>query len=468
MASGANPRPGEGSRQTISPATRKRLQLCFERANKLMAQQDHDYAHELFTQCVLGDPGNIFYAQSLLGNLRQKFGDKKKGGKLSALMGLGAKGGLKKAAMKKDWMGVFKGGLHVLKSHPYDVGTLTTMAEACEHLEWDETQLVYLRAALEVNPADPAINRLCAIALRQRNEFDQAIACWNRVLNARPDDQEAQKALGYLAAEKTIQQGGYDKAESSRQVKPTAKAGPADREELAPEEQLRRKIKRNPNEVANYLELADLHLRAGRFSQAEAVLAPAWELSDHDPDVQEKLEDAQMRGLRKQYADAQREASKSDTDEARQHLAEIRAKLNEADLLHHEHLCQRYPTNLGFKYRLGLRYQTAGRYNDAIKMFQGARNEPRHRGVCLLELGKCFQQIKQYKLAMSHYDDALKEISEQDADHRKEALYRAGKLAFALKDFAAAEEHATQLAGMDFGYKDIASLLDKIAENRQD
>jgi len=61
MASGANPRPGEGSRQTISPATRKRLQLCFERANKLMAQQDHDYAHELFTQCVLGDPGNIFY-----------------------------------------------------------------------------------------------------------------------------------------------------------------------------------------------------------------------------------------------------------------------------------------------------------------------------------------------------------------------------------------------------------------------
>ena len=44
----------------------------------------------------------------------------------------------------------------------------------------------------------------------------------------------------------------------------------------------------------------------------------------------------------------------------------------------------------------------------------------------------------------------------------KLALYRAGRLAMQTQDKAMAEKYLTQLAGLDFGYKDVAALLDKL------
>jgi hypothetical protein len=43
------------------------------------------------------------------------------------------------------------------------------------------------------------------------------------------------------------------------------------------------------------------------------------------------------------------------------------------------------------------------------------------------------------------------------------ALYLAGKMAMALKDFDSGEKHLTMLAGLDFAYRDVSALLDKIA-----
>ena len=96
--------------------------------------------------------------------------------------------------------------------------------------------------------------------------------------------------------------------------------------------------------------------------------------------------------------------------------------------------CERYPNNLGYKYEVGLRCQLKGEYNEAIKEFQVARNEPRRKGVALMHLGECFQHIKQFGLAMSHYEQAIQEIPDRDPDNKKKALYRAGKLAYGLQD----------------------------------
>jgi hypothetical protein len=49
---------------------------------------------------------------------------------------------------------------------------------------------------------------------------------------------------------------------------------------------------------------------------------------------------------------------------------------------------------------------------------------------------------------------------------RKLVLYRAGVLAMGLKDIDTAEKHLTELAGLEFGYKDVADRLDKIAQMR--
>ena len=86
----------------------------------------------------------------------------------------------------------------------------------------------------------------------------------------------------------------------------------------------------------------------------------------------------------------------------------------------------------------------------------------------MLRLGQCFEQIKQHRLAMTNYESAIEEIPDRDDEHKKDTLYRAGRLSLALKDLDTAEKHLTNLAGLDFAYRDVSALLDKIAELRDD
>jgi hypothetical protein len=93
-----------------------------------------------------------------------------------------------------------------------------------------------------------------------------------------------------------------------------------------------------------------------------------------------------------------------------------------------------------------------------------------------LDLGVCFQQIRQFKLAKQHYVQAVEAISERDVETRKMALYRAAKLSFGLaetdkngmnqEELDDAEKYFTQLAALDFGYGDVSQWLDKIAQLR--
>ncbi|OHB66649.1 MAG: hypothetical protein A2V70_13345 [Planctomycetes bacterium RBG_13_63_9] len=67
---------------------------------------------------------------------------------------------------------------------------------------------------------------------------------------------------------------------------------------------------------------------------------------------------------------------------------------------------------------------------------------------------------------MSHYEQAVEDIPDRDAEHKKDALHRAGKLAFTLGNLKTAEKHLTTLASLDFSYKDVSDLLDKLSELR--
>ena len=175
------PQGGTTGIPAISPAKRKRLQQCYEHANRQMQQDNFDYAAELFTQCVAGDPSNFIYLQSFLSNLKKKYNNNKRGSNLAFIQGRGARGAVKKAASQEDWVGAIRAGLEALKLNPWDISTLTQMADAAAALGFHDVQLAYLKTALEGSPNDAGVNRLCAMALHQLGRYDEAIARWHRV-----------------------------------------------------------------------------------------------------------------------------------------------------------------------------------------------------------------------------------------------------------------------------------------------
>jgi hypothetical protein len=68
---------------------------------------------------------------------------------------------------------------------------------------------------------------------------------------------------------------------------------------------------------------------------------------------------------------------------------------------------------------------------------------------------------------MSNYESAIEALADRgEPELRKKALYRAGVLAMGLEDLNLAEKHLTELAGLEYGYRDVAERLDRIAELR--
>lgn len=453
-------------RKPLSPARRKQLQQCFEHGNKKMTSGEFDYANEMFSQCVSSDPGNVIYAQTFVGNLRQKYGNNKKGSKMSFISGAKARGLLKKAELGKNWDSVIKHGVEILQLDPWDVGALTAMGKATAALGYTESQLAYLRMALDKNPDDPDVNRLCAIELRERGQFDQALACWTRVLKSRPDDVEAKKTSADITVEKTIEKGRYEDADlkTTRSTMQQEGTGP----QLTPEQALEKEIKGDPKNAGNYRELADLHLNQDRWTEAEDVLKRGAEALPDDLDLKERWLSIQVDHMQRKLREMKDKYETSPSEELKKEFYNLKKEYTEKQLDVQRFRVERFPTNPGFRFDLAATYQQHGMYKEAIGEFQQAKADGTRRGVCLLALGQCFQQIKQYRLAMNHYEEAVEAISEQDFDNRKKVLYLAAKLAYGLKDYDTAEKHAEVLAGIDFSYKDVGDLLDKIATQRQD
>jgi tetratricopeptide (TPR) repeat protein len=230
-----------------------------------------------------------------------------------------------------------------------------------------------------------------------------------------------------------------------------------------PIEQLRQTIKNDPVQVEARLELADLLEKQQKRDEAEQVLADALSVSGNDVKVQEHIEDRQIRWAKQRVHIAEKRFAEDATDVNRKTLEQLKLAALRQEIDIYASRADRYPENLSWRYELATRLKAGGRFTDAIRHFQEALKDPRRKGLVALELGECFQRIKQYQLAMQNYETAAEHLTERDAEQRKKALYRAGVLAMGLEDREVAQKHLSTLAGIDFGYRDVATRLDKLS-----
>ena len=451
----SDPMSGDG----LPGFERARLEQCYLRGVRSMPT-DLDYAIEMFAFCVLGDPGNVLYLQNLMGVLRRKFAGRKAGG-LAGLWPGSGRSALKKYASNAQWTELLKAGVPLIRSNPTDHGCLLAMAEACGNLGYHESQRVYLRAALDAVPQDAEVNRQCARFLANHGEFDQAIACWVRISKLKGLGEESQREIARLQVEKTIVGGhgmtGRPGLAARQTTTPAAGAAPTDR--LT---ELRRAIAERPTEVEPRLECADLLERDGKVEEARKMLDDALAVSGNDIKVREHVEDRQLRWLRQEVNLAEQRLRTEDTPKQRALVQQLKAQQSRQEIAVYTARSERYPENVTWKFELAVRLKAAGNHAEAIRLFQDVLQDARRRAAVHLELGECFQAIRQYQLAMKNYQETIETATDRELELRKRALYRAGILSAALDDVELARKHLSTLATLDYGYRDVAKRLDKL------
>jgi tetratricopeptide (TPR) repeat protein len=424
----------------------------------MQAAGNAQYAIDMFSACVMGDPGNAVFLQAFIAALKRKFGAKKSG-TFTSLLSAGGRTGMKRAASNAQWRDVIKQGVEILKSNPADHACLLAMAEACGNLMFVECQAVYLRAALDAAPADAEVNRQCGRYAASQGNFDQAIECWRRIARIKGLTEEAEREIAQLSVDKTITAGKglVGRAAANQPAAGAETAKPVDRRA-----ELMQSVRDNPADVDGTLELADLFEQDGRIDEAEKLLARALSASGNELKVREHVEDRQLRWAKSKVMIAEQRLAASDTPENRETVDKLKRAQLRQELEVFGARSSRYPENLTWRYELALRLKAAGKFPEAIRYFQEALKDVRRKGAISLELGECFQSIKQYPLAMQNYEAAVEALTDRELELRKRALYRAGVLAAGLKDLDAAQKHLSAVAGLDYGYRDVAERLDKL------
>lgn len=439
----------------LSATDRSRLMQCFRTGTQ--ATGNAQYAIDMFSACVIGDPGNAVFLQAFLAALRRKFGAKKSG-TLTSLLSAGGRTGMKRAASNAQWREVIKQGVEILKSNPADHTCLLAMAEACGNLMFVDCQAVYLRAALDAAPADAEVNRQCGRFAASQGNFDQAIECWRRIARIKGLGEEAEREIAQLSVDKTIAAGKGLVGRAGNQAAATAE--PVKTSDRRAE--LIQAVRDNPADVDGTLELADLFEQDGRIDEAEKLLARAMAASGNELKVREHVEDRQLRWAKSKVMIAEQRLAANDTPENRETVDKLKRAQLRQELEIFGARTNRYPENLTWKYELALRLKAAGKFPEAIRHFQEALKDVRRKGAISLELGECFQSIKQYPLAMQNYEAAVEVLTDRELELRKRALYRAGVLAAGLKDLDTAQKHLSTVAGLDYSYRDVAERLDKL------
>lgn len=444
----------------LSPTVRARLQQCYEFGNQKMQAGEYDYANEMFTQCYQGNPANLIYLQSFIANLRMKYGNNKKGASFAKLKSGKPKTSLKMAEGRSKWDDVLKAGVELLKLNPWDSAAFYAMGKASLALGYDDTGLALLKHAIECNPNDVEINRYAAEQLGERHLFEDAIACLQRILNVKQADREASRLMGDLMLQRTMIQMEDKKSVKKDDFVPES-------EKLSEEDQFEKKLRKTPLDRDLWLDFADFFFQKGNLRKTEDTYRRALREFEGDADLSLRLTEVQKTRIREELIRTKEQYDKAPSDALKEKFLKLRTEFDEKTLSLIKQKLAANPTSTGTRYEYGIYLIRHGAFREAIVELQAAQQDESIQADCFLAIAQCFEQVKQYKLAMTHYEKAVVAFGNKKTESVKQALYLAARLAAALGDYKTAEQYASRLAAVDFSYKDVGVLLDKIAKKLQ-
>ena len=450
---------------------------CFRKGTEAMSKQNWDYAVKMFDMAIVFDPPNLMYRQTKRGCSQRKYKDNGSGAKLAGVKLMKVRTLIKKAKLKKDWPSVDRAAEDGLAINPWDASLHFELAEACREREFDEVAVDSYKKAVNNDNKNLTYLKTLGEILRERGEYTEALKQWERIMELQPEDEDARRMVAKLLTEQTMDRGGYEDAKNTRDVKVessatnayaedrAARAGKMSSEDAMTEEvELQRAIRKEPESVNNYLRLAD-HYRAQReLEKAAKTLKDALDVSGGDANVREQLEDVELDRMRQNVFLAREDANKhKDNEKIAKRYNSLKSDLVKREIEVLGARVDRYPKDMRLKMELGRRFKTLKEFSKAIPLFQQSVSDVRLKSEALVLLGDCFVQEKKTDLARRQYAKALEGIDPQDeVDRFKHAHYYLGRIYQSQGKREEAENHYTEVLGVDYEYKDVLKRLEKL------
>jgi hypothetical protein len=203
------PAPAPTMLPTVSLDQQRAAAGQFERASQVLAEDNFDYAIQLLASSCRLDPLHLAYRQALRQTEKRKYHNNRHGVWLAWLRTLPLRARLKAARRSDDHVQVLARGEDILLHNPWDVPAQLDMGDAAEQLGLLDLAMWILEEARAQDLGNAAVNRVLARLYEKCGKLAEAVALWELVRKAVPQDGEAFQKIHDLAAKDTIQRGRY-------------------------------------------------------------------------------------------------------------------------------------------------------------------------------------------------------------------------------------------------------------------
>ena len=473
----------------IRPKMQSQAQKFFDRAEKIAASGNHDYAVQMYLEGLRRNPDALQAHQALLEQgLRRQAAGGKRAGLLTTmklkLFSKTAKAPSLGQAVSKEPVDQLLQVEEVWAKDPQNLGfadmvVQKMMAAGClESAKWLAAWLGEFNARA-AKPDGPRFVMLADI-FTQLDQEDKAIDACRAAAAVLPNDSELQAKLKNMLAARTMRKGKYDDQEGFRQSLHNRDAQEAlqDQESIvrkanAADQQIartRKELAENPEESGKVIPLVDALLSKDEpqaEQQAIEVLQEAhqkfgaYRFKQRAGEIRMRANRRQARNMR-----AKLKVTPDDKQLRQDYKGMIKEHL-EVEFAHFQDSAKNYPTDMRLRFEMGRRLLQLGRYDEAIPSLQEGQRDPKNHLQALSLLGQCFFRKEWYSDAIDVYKGALEDPNAAAENVGKDLQYNLGRSCEAAGNDEQALKAYSAVAQADFLYKDVRQRLEKLRTKKQ-
>lgn len=447
---------------------RKKAAVFFDRAAKVGAAAQYEYAIDLYLQGLKLDPESIDAHQALreIALRRKAAGGKPKG--IWEAMKLSSRG--------KDDLQNLLNAEELLSFDPGERKYMLSMMEAAFRLGAFDTTLWIANVLLRANIDHPKPDFNIFLKLRDHysalRRYEQALECVTRAQKMKPDDMDLAQEVKNLSAQLTMQKGNYETAGSFRDSIRDAERQRAlieSEKDVVGEDHLQKAVREaeeqlaaSPDDPGKIMKLVEALRRTGKHEAEERAINILRDAFERTGNYRFKLalSDIRLRQLQHEERAARAELLKKPNDpDAIAAYKDFTKRRAEEELAIFQEVADQYPTELRYRYEIGNRLMALDRPTEAIPLYQQALQDAKLKVAATLKLGQAFLAAEFPDEAVDTLRTLVESYEIKGDDTAKEIHYWFGRALEEKGELAAAVKSYSQVAQWDFTYKDVQTRI---------
>ncbi|MCK4519289.1 MAG: hypothetical protein KAU12_04125 [Candidatus Omnitrophica bacterium] len=344
-------------------------------------------------------------------------------------------------------------------------------------LEMKEAALKTYQEGLSMDENNLEALKKLGMLYKDKKELNRSQNYYVSAGQLSPDDADVQKGLKDLAALKTIERDGWADQDTFRsKIRDIEEASKLEKEtKMAKSDEdidyliqnLKEKLKGDPENTAMLFRLADYYKAKELFDEADVIYKKILTFKPNNEVALRNIENLKIKKIEKELSRLkQNQADDPENRAFTQKIDELERCKNNIHFERIKESVAKLPSDMSLRYNYGLLLKERRMFNEAISQFQESAKDPGRKISSLNMLGLCFKEKNMLDLAAAQFKKALS-MAPEISDKTKYIIYNLGCTYEKMEQFSEAINEFKKIYEVDINYKDVSQKIEQTYRNKE-